>query len=202
MLYLIQSSDIDTGVKVLKIGYTDDIEKRKSQYKAHNILCKFLDTREGDEVLEKEFHLRFTDYKYPELDEWFYWHQDIIDHFHDTPEELDLWLWEKREKLYSEYQETKSEKIGKIIQRIYSTHSIDLVLDPLLSITELLKAELCPGQRYSSREIERCLGKIYAYLGLSETPRAIDIEKYLQVSRFRRVVSGKVERGYQILGEI
>lgn len=64
MLYLIGTRDFNTEIKLLKIGYSDNWEGRRSQYITSNPLTNFISTREGDEVLEKLFHLRYNNYLY------------------------------------------------------------------------------------------------------------------------------------------
>ena len=57
MIYLIQSAYIDDNDnfhKVLKIGYAKDIDKRLIAYYTHSPNIKLLDSREGDEELEKD----------------------------------------------------------------------------------------------------------------------------------------------------
>ena len=57
MIYLIQDAYIDENDnfhKILKIGYTSNIDSRMSQYISHNFGFKLLKTREGDEELEKD----------------------------------------------------------------------------------------------------------------------------------------------------
>ena len=65
MIYLIQDAYIDENDnfhKVLKIGYTSNIDSRISQYTSHNFGLKLLKTREGDEELEKLLHYYFNKY--------------------------------------------------------------------------------------------------------------------------------------------
>ena len=52
MIYLIKSYGY-RGKSVLKIGFTDDIQKRSYQYFFSNPMMEVLSTREGDEIFEK-----------------------------------------------------------------------------------------------------------------------------------------------------
>ena len=57
MIYLIQDAYIDNNDnfhRILKIGYTSNLDTRLSQYTSHNFGFKLLDSREGDEELEKD----------------------------------------------------------------------------------------------------------------------------------------------------
>ena len=88
MLYLIVSAVFENDEKneikysrILKIGYTKDIDNRMDTYKLHNPGIKLISTRGGDSSLENYFHKYFAKYKYPDREEWFYYNQEIIDNF-------------------------------------------------------------------------------------------------------------------------
>ena len=85
MIYLIETDfyDKEKGIPVslLKIGYTSDLIKRIGQYRTHNPFVKLLDSRKGNEELEKELHRYFKDYSYPGQPEWFYYNDKIIQEF-------------------------------------------------------------------------------------------------------------------------
>lgn len=99
MLYLYGSGSWENNRKIIKVGFTDDFEKRKQSYYLHNPLGKILDTREGDEILELKLHLRLVDYKVEFLDEWFYDEEPVFKIFQETVEEIDKWLWENRSQV-------------------------------------------------------------------------------------------------------
>lgn len=94
MLYLFGSGSWKNDRRVLKVGYTDDIETRKQQYRLHNPLGEFIDFRDGDEIEETKLHLRLIDYKVEFLEEWFYSEDDVINIFKDPWSEIDKWIWE------------------------------------------------------------------------------------------------------------
>lgn len=96
MLYLFGSGSWRSNRKVLKIGYTDDLETRKNQYKLHNPLGEFIETREGDKELELKLHLRLYDHKVEFLEEWFYDEPEVLEAFKRSVEEIDSWLWENK----------------------------------------------------------------------------------------------------------
>lgn len=85
MLYLIES--FSSVGKVLKIGYTNNIEKRFSIYKSCNPDAVLLATREGDEKFEHKLHKYFSDFKYNQGREWFYYNEKIVDEFSTIQEE-------------------------------------------------------------------------------------------------------------------
>lgn len=110
MIYLIQDAYIDKNDnfhKVLKIGYTSNIDSRISQYTSHNFGFKLLKTREGDEELEKLLHYHFNKYLIKESHnrEWFEYNDEIINEFEKLEkEELSSKLsnFNKRRKVYEE----------------------------------------------------------------------------------------------------
>jgi hypothetical protein len=85
MLYLVES--FSSVGKVLKIGYTNNIEKRFSIYKTCNPDVVLLATREGDEKFERKLHKYFSDFKYDHGREWFYYNEKIVDEFSTIQEE-------------------------------------------------------------------------------------------------------------------
>lgn len=85
MLYLIKSPS-NCG-KILKIGYTNNIEKRLKSYKSDNPDSELLATREGDEDFEHKLHKYFHRFKYTLGREWFYYNEEIVDEFSTIQEE-------------------------------------------------------------------------------------------------------------------
>ena len=110
MIYLIQDAYIDENDnfhKILKIGYTSNIDSRMSQYISHNFGFKLLKTREGDEELEKLLHYHFNKYLIKESHnrEWFEYSDEIVNDFEKLEkEELSSKLsnFNKRRKVYEE----------------------------------------------------------------------------------------------------
>ena len=110
MIYLIQDAYIDKNDnfhKILKIGYTSNIDSRISQYISHNFGFKLLKTREGDEELEKLLHYYFNKYLIKESHnrEWFEYNDEIVNEFEKLEkEELSSKLsnFNKRKKVYEE----------------------------------------------------------------------------------------------------
>ena len=65
MIYLIRSHGLGKS-SILKIGFTENYDKRMDQYFYNNPLFEVISVREGDEILEKLFHcyLRFLGLKF------------------------------------------------------------------------------------------------------------------------------------------
>ena len=70
--------------EILKIGFSDNVDNRIRSYASHYPFVKKLAVREGDEFMEKFLHLYFNEYKYPELEEWFYYNDEIVDKFNSV----------------------------------------------------------------------------------------------------------------------
>lgn len=97
MLYLINGSDLDNNgnpIKLLKIGFTKNLNQREKSYKSMGNFSGFIETRNGDKNLESAFHLYFRKYKYEKLNEWFYYNDEIINKFPQlTEDEIYKSLW-------------------------------------------------------------------------------------------------------------
>ncbi len=86
MIYVLKSSGYDENenlVNLIKIGYTDNWERRLSQYKLHNPTIKVLyKIEDGNEDDEKFLHSYFSEYRYKGYgNEWFYYNDSIISFF-------------------------------------------------------------------------------------------------------------------------
>ena len=96
MIYLVNVTYYNKETKeildLLKIGYTDNWDKRKSQYLLHNPGIQEIYLLEcGTEEHESKLHYKFRDYKYKSYgNEWFYYKDEIVDYIKTvTLEELD-----------------------------------------------------------------------------------------------------------------
>lgn len=103
MLYLIKSY-LQGNHSILKIGYTDNIEKRMYQYFSANPGVEPISFREGDELLEDmiQLYLTYLGYQYrPEgrSNEWFYNVPEVRNIFHISIQELGRKLWKVRDKV-------------------------------------------------------------------------------------------------------
>jgi hypothetical protein len=96
MLYLFGSGSYKNDRKVVKIGFTDDMDLRKKNYYLYNPLGVLLGTRDGDRILEAKMHLRLSSYKVEFLDEWFYDEPEVEKVFGSGIEEIDKWIWDNR----------------------------------------------------------------------------------------------------------
>lgn len=99
MLYLFGSGSWKNDRKIVKVGFTDDIETREQSYKLHNPLGEMLDTREGDKILELKLHLRLKDFQVEFLDEWFFDEPEVFRLFNIDIEDLDKWLWDNKSEV-------------------------------------------------------------------------------------------------------
>lgn len=79
MIYLI--SNITPDIALLKIGYTNNINKRMSTYKTHNPTFNLLYVGEGNKENEKFLHLYFERYRHESSKEWFYYTPIITEYF-------------------------------------------------------------------------------------------------------------------------
>ena len=96
MIYLINVTYYNKETKeildLLKIGYTDNWDKRKSQYLLHNpgIQEVYL-IDDGTEEQESKLHYKFKDFRFKDYgNEWFYYNDEIVNYIKTiTLEELD-----------------------------------------------------------------------------------------------------------------
>jgi hypothetical protein len=79
MIYLISHKNDTTSL--LKIGYTNSIEKRIINYKSHNPTIEVIYIGEGNKENEKFLHIYFSRYRYGETKEWYYYNPIIIEYF-------------------------------------------------------------------------------------------------------------------------
>ena len=103
MLYLIRSFGRG-GKSILKVGYTDDINKRMNQYFYYSPGFELIAIREGDEMLEDmiQIYLKFLGYQYQRngrLNEWFEDDPKIYQIFHIHQEKLERYIWVNRENI-------------------------------------------------------------------------------------------------------
>ena len=97
MLYLFGSGAWRNSRRIVKIGFTDNMEKRKINYIHYNPLGEFLGERDGDRKDELRLHLRLYDHKVEFLDEWFYDEEEVFKVFNDDSyDNVNSWLWEHR----------------------------------------------------------------------------------------------------------
>lgn len=111
MLYLIEGYG-KTG-KLLKIGYSQDIEVRMDQFRTNTPNFKLLATREGDEDFENKLHRYFKSLSYDDSCGWFYYDEKIIEGFKTLQEENLISLEGLRSRILSEF------RIGNWYSNIY-----------------------------------------------------------------------------------
>ena len=103
MLYLIKSY-LQGNHSILKVGYTDNISKRMSQYFSANPGVEPISFREGDELLEDmiQLYLTYLGYQYKpggRSNEWFYNVPEVRNIFHISIQELERKLWKIRDNV-------------------------------------------------------------------------------------------------------
>ena len=101
MLYLIRTfGRKKTG---LKVGFTDNLERRLNQYKTENPYHELITTRQGSRVEEAKTHLYLSALGLKELylQEWFIDCPETLREFHVNPEKRDRTIWNRREQLFS-----------------------------------------------------------------------------------------------------
>lgn len=103
MLYLIRSFGRG-GKSILKVGYTEDINKRMNQYFYYSPGFELIAAREGDELLEDmiQVYLKSLSYQYQrngKLNEWFIDIPEIYQIFHIHRRKLEEIIWKKRDNI-------------------------------------------------------------------------------------------------------
>ena len=141
MIYLINTTYYNKETKeitdLLKIGFTDNWEKRKTQYQLHNPIFKTIHLIEdGTEEQEKKLHYKFKEKKYNGYgDEWYYYDEEIIKYIKSvTLEELDKLpsnLVRGDKRILKGKRETK-----KILSYLFDTESE--IEDYLRSLSNIL----------------------------------------------------------------
>ena len=110
MLYLIRAYRPGRKQSILKIGFSDDIEKRLSQYFSSNPYTLVIATREGDLILESLIHkylyslgLRFSvkDGNRKRLEEWFEDKPEVLHIFHLSHEAIEKLVWRNWDKIFN-----------------------------------------------------------------------------------------------------
>ena len=94
------------GKSILKVGYTDNVNKRMGQYFSTNPGFDILGIREGDEILEDMIQIYLTYLGYQRriggrLNEWFDDRPEIQQIFHISRDRLENLLWRSREKVFN-----------------------------------------------------------------------------------------------------
>ena len=85
------------GKSILKVGYTDDLNKRMYQYFSTNPGFDVLGIREGDEILEDMIQIYLTYLGYQQkiggrLNEWFEDDPEVQQIFHISQDRLERML--------------------------------------------------------------------------------------------------------------
>ena len=103
MLYLIRS--FTRSGTYLKVGFTDNIDRRMRDYLTENPGRELVSTRAGDLTEETRLHLYLTacGFKAGFLEEWFIDCPGVLSGFHDRREKMDKMIWRKRELVFTSF---------------------------------------------------------------------------------------------------
>lgn len=119
MIYLIQGYG-NVG-KLLKIGYTNNLDFRLSMFKTDTPNFELISTREGDEKFEDKLHEYFKSLSYNGSYEWFYYDEKIIEGFKTLQEENLISFGELRSRMLSEF------RVGNWYSDIYIKRKVSQV---------------------------------------------------------------------------
>ena len=130
MLYLIRAYGPGRKQSILKIGFTDDIEKRLSQYFSSNPYTLVIATREGDLILESLIHkylyslgLRFSvkDGNRKRLEEWFEDKPEVLHIFHLSREAIEKLVWRNWDKIFN-IKSSNDSRDYSLFKYLYNKH--------------------------------------------------------------------------------
>lgn len=132
MVYLLKSGEY------LKIGYSDNMDRRLTVYKTYNPDFTVLDIIDGDLNLEKTLHKLCKEFQVPNRKEWFYMNDFIITTWNSLKDqnfinigpdnlkikEFNIDYKTKYEYLLNEFSNLKNSynKIKEKYDNLYSTH--------------------------------------------------------------------------------
>lgn len=103
MLYLVRTFGRSSKSTYLKVGFTDNLEKRLREYKTQNPFFEFIGKREGDEIYEKKIHLYLSvsGLKSNFMNEWFIDSSEVYKLFHAHKDKIDKTIWKNRNILFN-----------------------------------------------------------------------------------------------------
>ena len=104
MIYLLRSYG-KLGKSILKVGFSDQVDKRMSQYFSSNPYFELISVREGDQYLESLLHIWLRYLKLDvkvlgRLDEWFKDDPQVQQIFHLSRDSLERRLWKHRDYIF------------------------------------------------------------------------------------------------------
>ena len=106
MLYLIKSYG-PRNRSILKVGFTDNVDKRTYQYVSAAPYNQLIAAREGDLILESLIHryLYLLDFQFNKegrnLEEWFIDDPEVLRVFHLSRETIERLVWRNRDKIFN-----------------------------------------------------------------------------------------------------
>ena len=185
MLYLLLSpsfvdNDPEKFKKLLKIGYTEDSNKRLLSYKHSNpsiITLKIFDF--GDKVLESSLHLYFRKFRYKDYGrEWFEYDESIVQFFED---------YQTEESMVSELKDiikiVKERNIQDLLEK--KRNIVNLVLNRYIDDTKDYIGALDKLEKIDIGQIDLVdngtsyflgLGISSKYLEKYESPECIEVD--------------------------
>jgi len=130
MLYLIRS--FTRSGTYLKVGFTDNIDRRMRDYLTENPGRELIGTRAGDLTEETRMHLYLTacGWKAGFLEEWFIDCPGVLSSFHDRREKMDRLIWRKREDLFTSFDFSRRSlkvQIYESLRFIHSTQNLNFL---------------------------------------------------------------------------
>lgn len=119
MIYLIRTFGRTKNKRALKIGFSNDINTRLSNYYHQNPFYEPITTRCGDLYFETKIHLYLEalGYKQSFLNEWFLDIPEVLTEFHTAENKMDKVIWRNRNNLFS--KEDFRASGNKLKKRIY-----------------------------------------------------------------------------------
>lgn len=127
MLYLIRAYGPGKQ-SILKIGFSDDIENRLSQYFYSNPYTLVISTREGDLVLESLIHrylyslglqFKIEDGDKKRLDEWD--KPEVLQIFHLSRETIEKLVWRDRDRIFN-IKSSNNSRGYSLFKYLYNKH--------------------------------------------------------------------------------
>lgn len=132
MIYLLRSYGLNNS-SILKVGFSDQVDKRMSQYFYHNPFILEISKREGDEMFETLLHFYLKSLGYQrkvrsKLDEWYFDCPEVYTIFHISRESLERELWKNRAKYFSGLSSFLIPSTEKMIYEYLREKNLDLFI--------------------------------------------------------------------------
>ena len=168
----------NSNKSMIKLGYSSDIKNRLKKYYYHNPLVEVVGEyyRPDAELFERLLHSLF---KSEVLHEWY---DDSV---------LDEFIYMIRH--YPIVSELKS--MNKNPKQTISASS------KYLEVADRLN-NVITGTFVSSKDLKAILKRIYLEFGITDAPKATDINNYFEVKESVKTIKGKSVKGFLILKKV